>query len=769
MCDFLRVRGLIGLGRSLPTPLRPVAPPGMPLWVNGSEAGITIVGEVQRVVFENEQTGFRVLRLVEVSGFGRVTRLTAVGTVPAVGAGTRVRASGRVESDPRFGERLVLSSLVVLAPDTIEALERYLQSGVVAGIGPAFAKRIVKYFGMETLRVLDQEPHRLSEVPGLGAARIEKVRESWQAHQAMSNVMLALQATGATPALAARIVQQFGERALAVVQSSPYRLAVEVAGIGFQTADGIAAAQGIEKDHPERVQAGLLHVLEGHASSGHCFSARSELVRDASLMLKVEEAHCSVGLDALWAKERVVIEEDAVFLRSLHQAESVVARRLGQLLRAPTKVIAGLEDRLARFEKSKGIVLADAQRRAVRAAAGGKFVVVTGGPGVGKTTIVQAILAVIRVEGLRIMLAAPTGRAAKRLTESTGQQALTIHRLLSVNPGTGRFERNAESPLEVDLLVVDEASMIDIRLAESLLVAVPDAARIVLVGDVDQLPSVGPGAFLSDLISSAVVPVERLDVIFRQGEESGIIVNSHRILRGETPLSSKSPDGDFFVVSARDPARAQELVLQLVTERIPSRFGLDPRRQVQVLSPMHRGDAGTRALCDRLQAALNPNGAELQSGDLKLRVGDKVLQVKNDYDKGVFNGDVGEVLGVDVEAGTASVAFEDEQGSKEVRYERGELAELRLAYATSIHKSQGSEYPAVVIVFLTAHFMMLSRNLLYTAVTRAKRLCVLVMDPRALSLALAEVRKEARKTMLAQRLVNAEPAPASPSAPPVNR
>lgn len=716
------------------------------MWVS-----ITLLGEVERVTFENEETGFRVLRLGRVQGHSQ-KRVTVVGVLPAVGPGTRVRVSGRIETDARHGERLRADSLVVLAPETVLGVEKYLASGVVPGIGPGFAKRIVKYFGMETLPMLDAASHRLHEVPGLGKARIEKIREGWLEHRALSNILIALQSSGASPGLASRILKHFGERAVTIVQSAPYRLAIEISGVGFKTADTLARAQGLPLDHPERMQAGLLAELEGQADSGHCYLERAELLRRAAEMLVVSEAAVEVGLDGLWAAQRIVIEDDRVFLSRLHRAETRVARRVLELMIAPVRPLPGLAASLQQFERAFGTELAERQREAVHLAAEGKFAIVTGGPGVGKTTIVKAILAVLAGEKLRVALAAPTGRAAKRLTESTGHPAQTIHRLLQVNPRTGSFERNEENPLETDLLIIDEASMIDVRLAESLLLAVPDAARVVLVGDVDQLPSVGPGALLADLIESGVVPVARLDVIFRQVGESGIIQGSHRILRGEPPVGAKDAEGDFFVIGARDPERARDLVVELVSSRIPKRFGFDPRREIQVLTPMHRGEAGTVMLNACLQASLNPSGISVPLGELQLRQGDKVLQTKNDYDKGVFNGDVGEIVAVDPEVGSVVAQFEDEQGSRLVKYERSELLDLRLAYATSIHKSQGSEYPAVVIVFLTSHFVMLSRNLLYTAVTRAKKLCVLVADPRAVRVALGEVRRERRQTWLSARL-----------------
>jgi exodeoxyribonuclease V alpha subunit len=480
-------------------------------------------------------------------------------------------------------------------------------------------------------------------------------------------------------------------------------------------------------------------------------------------MLEIGEGHVGAAVDALWASGLLVTEKtsegEAIFLQKLYQAEVQVAERLNELREAPTRPLKGLGKLVADFERDTGIELAPAQRAAVEAAAEKKVLVITGGPGVGKTTLVQAILAVFAGEKLRIHLAAPTGRAAKRLTESTGRRAQTIHRLLEVEGRGNKFARHAENPLETDLLIVDEASMVDIHLAASLLAAVPNAARLVIVGDADQLPSVGAGAFLNDLIASGALPVARLDVIFRQAGESGIIENSHKILRGEQPIGSDDPAGDFFVIQCKSPDRAVEMVRQVVTERIPQRFGLDPKKDVQVLTPMHRGGAGTIVLNGLLQKELNPRGDSIGREEGQIRVGDKVLQMKNDYNKEVFNGDLGEVAEVDSEVPSLKVSFDGDEGTRLVEYEKGEISQLSLAYATSIHKSQGSEYPAVVIPFLTQHYVMLSRNLLYTAVTRAKKLCVLVADKRALSMALAETRRELRQTRLAERLRSVDDSP----------
>lgn len=713
-----------------------------------STHALTLLGEVERVTFENEATGFRVLRLGKLEGAGERQQLVVVGNFQAVGPGTRVRVTGRIESDSRHGEQLKADSLVALAPDTLDGLERYLASGVIEGVGPGFAKRIVRTFGMDSLRVLDTEPWRLREVAGIGEGRVEQIRKGWSEQRALTNVMLLLQSHGATAALAARIVRQYGDKAAEVVQQNPYRLAMDVWGVGFKTADRIARSQGLTVDHPERVQAGVLHELRSLSDAGHVYAPRVLLEERAAAMLEVDVGHVLAAIDALWASERVVVEDDRVFLRRLHQAEVTVADCVRQLIDAPSKALPLLEAAVHEFERERGIELAPQQRRAVEAAGQNKVVIITGGPGVGKTTIVQAVLSVARRSQLRVRLAAPTGRAAKRLAEATGHEATTIHRLLEVDPRTGRFQRGAESPIEADMLVVDETSMVDLALGAALLGALPLHARLVIVGDADQLPSVGPGALLRDLIESGQIPVVRLDVIFRQAGQSGIIESSHRILHGEPPQGANDAEGDFFVIDCRDAERASQLVQQVVVERIPRRFGLDPVDAVQVLTPMHRGPAGTISLNQELQRLLNPRGKSIEVGGMLLKVGDKVLQTRNDYDKEVFNGDVGRVISVSPEDRKLVVCFD----GRDVEYERGDLESLMLAYATTIHKSQGSEYPAVVIPLLTTHFVMLSRNLLYTAVTRAKKLCVLIAHPKALALALAETRKEERLTSLAERL-----------------
>ncbi len=560
--------------------------------------------------------------------------------------------------------------------------------------------------------------------------------------------MLLLQTHGASPKLALTIVKRYGDRAAEIVQNSPYRLALDVRGVGFKTADRIARSLGIAGDHPERAQAGVMHELRAISDQGHTFASKRELLTRAAQMLDVGEAHVDAALDALWSQERVVLEDDRVYLWRLHRAETNVAMSVKTLLAAPGHALSGLELAITDFEKKRGFSLAASQLKAVELCAEHKLCVITGGPGVGKTTIIQAVVSVLKAARLRLRLAAPTGRAAKRLAEATGMDASTLHRLLEYDPRSRAFQRTHESPVETDALIIDEASMVDLPLAEAVLDALPSHARLVIVGDNDQLPSVGPGAVLRDLIDSGAIPTVRLGEIFRQASESGIVRNAHRILGGELPEGAKQTDADFFIVARRDAREAADTVLELVTKRISSRFGLDPKNDIQVLTPMHKGPAGTEALNQLVQSALNPDGPSLTVRSQNLRAGDKVMQLKNDYDREVFNGDVGVISEVDSEARTLSVIFD----GRTVQYEDAALESLSLAYAVSIHKSQGSEYPAVVMPLLTSHFVMLSRNLLYTGVTRARRLCVLVADPKALALALGETRREVRASFLSERL-----------------
>ncbi len=722
--------------------------------IPGPGGAVSVEGEVARVTYENDKNGFRVLR---VTVAGRAEPEAWVGVFHAVPPGTRVRATGRYERDKKHGEQLKVETLITVAPSTLEGIERYLGSGMVPGVGPAYAKRIVETFGMETLEVLDRSPERLSDVPGLGARRVGAVVAAWQKHRAVGAIMIFLQQHEVSPNLALRIYKRFGAQAIEQVSKNPYRLALDVWGVGFKTADRIAQSVGIGADTPERAQAGVFQVLHDLSAKGHVYTTRGELAQHAGEMLERPVEAADQATQALAESSRVRVEriasgEEAVYPVGLHAAEVRLAQRLRALMGyegvGRGLLEASIEGAVELFRQRGGFELAPAQREAVTLAARSKVLVITGGPGVGKTTIVRAIIALFDKARVNVRLAAPTGRAAKRMTEATGREAVTLHRMLEFDPKQRAFARKLGRAVEAGALVVDEASMLDVELADALLQAVGDHARLVLVGDVDQLPSVGPGAVLRDVIASGQVPTVRLTQIFRQAAGSLIVKNAHRIHEGVAPESETRPDGEFYVLERDTPESAADLILEVVTKRIPARFGLDPKTQVQVLTPMHKGDAGAIVLNERLQAALNPSGQSVTRGSRTFRVGDKVMQLRNDYDKDVYNGDVGYVAAIDEATRSLTMLFDE----REVPYEEEDFDALTLAYATSIHKSQGSEYPAVVVPILKQHYMMLSRNLLYTAVTRGKKLVVLIADPRAVEIALGETRREERRTYLAERL-----------------
>lgn len=720
---------------------------------------VTVEGDVVRVTYESDKSGFRVVR---VALDGRETLATWVGRMQPVSPGMRVRATGKIESDPRHGEQLKVSTLLEIAPSTLQGLERYLGSGMVPGIGPALAARIVGTFGLQTLRVLDESPERLSEVTGLGRRKAQSLTDAWTSQRAERDIMIFMQQHGVSPAIAMKIIKRFGPSAIDIVKRAPYRLALDVWGIGFKTADQIARDVGVSPDAPERAQAGVLQVLSDLAARGHVYAERGDLVARAAIMLELDETNVERAIDTLALSGRVIVEqgasgETAVYESSLHEEEVRVGKRLLELLTGQGRTLMSTrgespevvaDNAIAMFENRAQVALAPAQREAVIGAARHKILVITGGPGVGKTTIVRAILSVFDRSGKTVRLTAPTGRAAKRMSEATGRDALTLHRLLEFEPKERGFLRNRKNPIEGDVVIVDEASMIDLHLCDALTQAIADDARLVLVGDVDQLPSIGPGAILRDIIASRAIPTVHLSQIFRQAAGSLIVENAHRIHDGIRPEGSTSKNGEFFVFVRDDPADAAATIHDLVTDRIPRGFGLDPVRDIQVLSPMNKGPVGTLVLNESLQRALNPTGPTVTRGERTFRLGDKVMQLRNDYDREVFNGDIGRISKIDAETSTMTVTFD----TREATYEAGDLDDLVLAYATSIHKSQGSEYPAVVVTMMSAHFVMLSRNLLYTAVTRGKKLVVIVTDGRALTMALSETRREERLTGLRIRL-----------------
>jgi exodeoxyribonuclease V alpha subunit len=710
-----------------------------------------ISGPVERVTFHNPENGFAVLRVVVR---GQRDFVTVVGHIASVTPGEHIQASGVWERDRTHGLQFRATYLHAAAPTTLEGIERYLGSGLVRGIGPHFAKRLVGAFGAEVFDVIERTPVRLRDVPGIGPVRAERIAEAWQAQRVIRDIMVFLHSNGVGTARAVRIYKTYGSDAIAVIRANPYRLARDIRGIGFVTADRIASKLGIEPTALIRVRAGIGWVLAQALDKGHCGLPREDLLEAAARQLQVEADLVADALRLEIEAGEVVADtvgdRPVVFLAGLHTAERVIAERLRALSvgRPPWPVIDA--DKATPWAEARlAITLGAEQREALKRAVTERVLVVTGGPGVGKTTLLQAILRVLTAKGVRPLLAAPTGRAAKRMTESTGIEARTIHRLLEVDPRTGGFRRDERTPLEGDLVVVDEMSMVDVPLLHSLLRAVPSHAALLLVGDVDQLPSVGPGQVLRDIIDAGTVPVVRLTEVFRQAARSWIVRAAHRINEGLMPEWPPAGEGDFFFVDAPEPEDAQRRILQIVRDRIPQRFGLDPVRDVQVLCPMNRGGVGARALNVDLQRALNPSkGPTVERFGWTFAVGDKVMQIENDYDKDVYNGDLGFVSALDPDQQTLTIDFD----GRPVVYDFGELDRVALAYATSIHKAQGSEYPAVVVPVTTQHYLMLRRNLLYTAVTRGRQLVVLVGQMRALAIAVRGAQEERRWSKLRERM-----------------
>jgi exodeoxyribonuclease V alpha subunit len=759
----------------------------------------TLRGTIERITYHNEENGYTVAQLAVD---GRAEMVPVIGNMLGVNIGEAVELTGAWMAHPQYGRQFKAESVRTVLPATVAGLEKYLGSGLIKGIGPVTAKRIVRKFGLDTLRVIEEQPQRLNEVLGVGRKRVDLITRAWAEQQKIKEVMLFLQSHNVSTSLAVKIYKAYGDDAIAIVTDDPYRLARDIFGIGFITADKIAREIGIAHDAPERVAAGVAYVLSEAADEGHVYLPSTELVQRAGEMLGVTPELVTEGIAALAEDAQVRVEDRGapgvsktssaattpsllaedrpVYLIPFYYGEVGVANRLRRLAEAA-------EDRLSAFQhfdwtqafallqNQSRVALTARQMEAIQAALTHRVTVLTGGPGTGKTTTVRGIIRLAEAAGARTVLASPTGRAAKRLSEASGQPAKTIHRLLEVKPAEGfSFGRNEENPLEADLVVVDESSMLDLILTNNLLKTIPQGAHLLLVGDVDQLPSVGAGNVLQDVIaaiegtggrdqgsgvdltpdSRLLTPgsaaVIRLDTIFRQPEGSYIITNAHRINQGQLPILDNRNAVDFFLFREEDPAKAADLIVDVVQERIPRKFGLRSD-EIQVLSPMHRGEVGVAALNARLQATLNPPGPgtlERQVGGRVFRLGDRVMQIRNNYDKDVFNGDMGRITSVDLEEQVVSVRVDD----RTIAYDFLELDELVHAYAISIHKSQGSEFPAVVIPLLTTHYMMLQRNLLYTAVTRAQKLVVLVGSPRAIGIAVKADRAKERYSGLAERL-----------------
>ncbi len=713
---------------------------------NGEKAlgGTTeLTGSVEQITFRNDETGYVVC---SVKPADRPTgTVTVVGNCAAIWVGEEMTATGKWVDDVRFGLQFHADTIVCVAPTSTEGVRRFLAGGLIRGIGEVHAKRIVERFGSDTLHIIEHFPRRLEEVEGIGRKRREMIQKSWQSQKGVRDVMIFLQSHGVGIGQAARIYRAYGSQAIAIVKQNPYRLCRDVWGFGFLTADAIAMKLGIEKDAPERAREGLLHYLRTQQDDGHCFCVESELLLMAQAMLDISVEKLAEALEAILEEKTAVREGERIYLRELYDAETGVARRLLAIRDAPLCYREIDADRALAWAESKmGLGLAGQQRRAISAGVTNKVSVITGGPGVGKTTIIRALVEIFGIRRLNICLAAPTGRAAKRMSESTGREAQTIHRLLRYLPQNRRFEHDENNPIDADVLILDESSMIDIVLMDQLLRALPDRISLVLVGDTDQLPSVGPGNVLRDTISSGAVPCTRLDQIFRQDTRGLIVRNAHHINNGE---ELESGGGDFFFIETAEADKVVSRVCDLVTTRIPAKFHFPPA-EIQVLTPMRKNQLGADNLNVVLQNAINPAGPGLRRGLTVFRRGDRVMQMRNNYDKEVFNGDVGFVGDVDEADGKMSVEFD----GRSVEYAKDDLDELVLAYASTVHKSQGSEYKAVVIVIATQHFKLLQRNLLYTAVTRGRRLVCIVGTHRAAAIAIKNNEVRERHTSLAERL-----------------
>ena len=700
---------------------------------------------IERITFQNPENGYSVLQ-ASIKGFRE--EQTIVGTFHEATVGAVLTVEGDWRVDKRYGRQFAAESWTEEMPADIIGIEKYLGSGLVKGIGPKFAKLIVSHFGLETFEVIDTDIDRLLDVPGIGKGRVAKIKESWEKQKDVKDIMVFLQGHGVSSTYAAKIYKQYGKDSIEKVQDNPYCLADDIWGIGFKTADGIAEKLGYEKNDLKRCRSGILYTLSKLSEDGHVYSEREQLVKSAKELLQADEEHIVQALDQMIEAEDLILDDEAIFLPPFYYAEVGVANKIKRLLEDSSSTLFDGTLNIEEIVKQTSIQYDDIQIAAIGQAVKSKFMVLTGGPGTGKTTTTLGIIAALESLGQSILLAAPTGRAAKRMSEATGKEAKTIHRLLEYNPAEG-YGRNDENPLQGGVLIVDESSMIDVILMNSLLKAVPSQMKVILVGDIDQLPSVGAGNVLRDIIDSDVVPVVRLTRIFRQAQSSRIITNAHKINQGVFPDISNGKDADFFFIKQEDPELAAKEIVNIVKNRIPKAYHYSTN-DIQVLAPMQRSVVGATNLNIILQEAINPEGDSLSRGGFKYRKGDRIMQIRNNYDKEVFNGDIGYVKEVNLEERTLTAIYE----GRPVEYEDSELDELTLAYATTIHKSQGSEYPVVVIPLLMTHFVMLQRNLIYTGITRAKKICIIVGTTKALAYSVHNMVVLKRNTKLKERLTN---------------
>ncbi|HOX28770.1 MAG TPA: ATP-dependent RecD-like DNA helicase, partial [bacterium] len=703
---------------------------------------------ISHVIFQNRENGFTVARFEDID---TEDKFVVVGTFADVGDGAPMRISGEWTSHQKFGRQFKVDHYEMTLPRSKVGITKYLTS-FISGVGPVMAKRIVDHFGEQASEIIEKSPERLTEVPGIGKSKAARILKSWEEHSRMKSVMIFLQSYSIGPGVAMKIFNNYGEAAAQVLKQNPYILATEIYGIGFLTADRIAMNLGMEKDAPQRIRAGIAYRLDAASNEGHVYLPRELLVESSAAMLDCDPEKVEAHLDDLLASgDELISEQGRIYSARLHYAETNVASRLAKILKQPAQDLFKLMrggDELIQTEKMLGFSLSPKQISVINVICGEKTVILTGGPGTGKTVSTRAVIHIFEKNGYRVLLAAPTGRAAKRMTEATGKPSCTIHRLLEYNPRMNIFGKDNDNPLECDLLVVDEMSMVDVMLMYHLLKAVKHHTRLLLVGDADQLPSVGPGNVLRDLISSGAVPTVRLDTIYRQDSGSTIVNNAHLINQGEMPMMAGDKNGNFFFSQQEDAESALDVMLRICTERLPRQFGLDPRHDIQTISPMYRGPLGVDNLNSVLQNKMNP-GKDVVCGGKGFRLGDRVMQIKNNYEKEVFNGDIGFVRSIDIAAGELTVDYE----TRLVKYGFNEADQLVLAYAITVHKSQGSEYQAVVMPVTTQHYTMLQRNLLYTAITRAKRLVVLVGTKKAIAIAVKNNKIEERFTSLGERLI----------------
>lgn len=698
---------------------------------------------IDHITYQNQENGYSVMR-VKVKDYK--DPVTLVGNLLDVPVGAVLLCEGDWKMDKRYGNQFVAETWEEVMPATVYGIEKYLGSGLVKGIGPKFAHLIVEKFGTNTIEIIEDNIERLYEVAGIGKKRVEKIKESWEKQKDIKNVMLFLQQYGVSTAYAAKIYRQYGKESIEKVKDNPYRLADDIWGIGFKTADGIASKMGYENNDIRRCKSGLLYTLNELSNDGHVYAVEEQLVESAKKLLEADEEPIREALKEMLVSEDLIEENEAIYLPPFYHSERGTAKKLLSLLSGNTSTLFDGHMDIDAIQKQSGIEYDDVQIAAIKQAIDSKVMVLTGGPGTGKTTTTQGIIAAYKAAGLRILLAAPTGRASKRMSEATGMEAKTIHRLLEYNPQDG-YKRNDENPLEGDALIVDECSMIDIILMYNLMKAIPEHMRLVMVGDIDQLPSVGAGNVLRDIIESEKIPVIRLTRIFRQAQSSRIVMSAHAINQGRFPDISNGMNTDFFFIKKDDPEQVADEIVKLVRDRLPKAYK-QPLCNIQVLTPMQRSVVGAGNLNTVLQQALNHNTLSLSRGGNTYKLGDRVMQIRNNYDKNVFNGDIGTVEKVNLEDRTLTINFDDTM----VEYEASELDEVVLAYATTIHKSQGSEYPIVVIPVLMTHFVMLQRNLIYTGITRAKKICVLIGQTKALSYAIRNLTVSKRNTLLKERL-----------------